>query len=90
MNYIKMIWGIKDQLSIRLVFIGYFIFILVNSHIFINNLNDFSSHILNDGSKNYLSFILLLPTTFIFYSLSIGILIRFINYMLYYINKLIS
>ena len=87
MNYIDIIWGVKDQLSKRLVLVGYCIFILVNNQIFITSINVFFKSILSYDNNRYISIFLLIPVTFIFYSFSIGIMIRFLNFIINYFKK---
>ena len=87
MTYIYSIWGVADQLSKKLVFTGYGIFVLVNGHIFISSMDHFFQSIFAYNSYGYFSIFSFIPFTFAFYSFSIGFMIRFLNLIINYFKK---
>ena len=87
MSYLYLIWGVKDQLSIKLVLIGYFVFALVNGHIFISSIDYFLQSIDINYSHKYISIFFFIPFTLTFYSFSIGFMIRFLNMIINYFKK---
>ena len=87
MTYIYSIWGVADQLSKKLVIIGYGIFVLVNGHIFISSMDHFFQSIFTYNSYGYFSIFSFIPLTFAFYSFSIGLMIRFLNLILNFLKK---
>ena len=87
MSCIYSIWGVKDQLSIKLVLMGYFVFALVNGHIFISSIDYFFQSILFNYSYRYISIFFFIPLTFTFYSFSVGFMIRFLNMIINYFKK---
>ena len=87
MTYIYLIWGVTDQLSKKLVLTGYGIFVLVNGHIFMRSIDYFFQSIFAYYSYRYISVFFFVPFTFVFYSFSIGLMIRFLNLILNYFKK---
>ena len=87
MTYIYSIWGVTDQLSKKLVFAGYAIFVFVNGHIFMRIIDYFFKTIFTYYSFRYISVFFFIPFTFVFYSFSIGFMIRFLNLILNYFKK---
>ena len=87
MTYIYLIWGVTDQLSKKLVFTGYAIFVFVNGHIFMRIIDYFFKSIFAYYSFRYISIFFFIPFTFVFYSFSIGFMIRFLNVIINYFKK---
>ena len=87
MTYIYSIWGVTDQLSKKLVFTGYAIFVFVNGHIFMRIIDYFFKSIFAYYSFRYISVFFFIPFTFVFYSFSIGFMIRFLNLIINYFKK---
>ena len=87
MTFIYSIWGVTDQLSKKLVFAGYGIFVLVNGHIFMRIMDYFFQSTFAFYSYSYISILFFIPLTFVFYSFSIGFMIRFLNLIINYFKK---